>query len=340
MKKTPVYISFFIFFLLCACSADAAITSTSATVDIFAMDTYMTITAYGSNAKNSVDAIEKLVYQLDRQWSVNNPESEISILNETKQANISDYTKDILAISDKMYTLTGGAFNIATFPIVKLWGFTTGNYQIPNPADIDEAILHLNPSVIEIDANRAYINDAYVQLGLGAVAKGYTTDLIRDILVEYDIPSAIVSLGGNIYAHGTLTGGSPWNVAIQSPFDVNKHLGTLEAADTAVITSGAYDRCFEADGKIYHHIIDPETGFPADSGVASITIVCENAAMADALSTAVFVMGLEKGIDFWRENEKSFDMIFVTEDKKLYISENIEPKFKLLDKSFEIFIIE
>ena len=338
MKISHLCILFCILFTLCSCTSQD-IAGDGTTTNLFAMNTYMTITVYGDNSKLAVEAIESRIYELDGKWSVTNPKSEISILNSTKQATISEDTRGVLNASDEMYNLTDGAFNISIFPVVKLWGFTTGSYQIPTAQDIENALLHLDPSSIKIHNDTASISDAHTELDLGAIAKGYTTDIIKGILIENNIPSAIISLGGNIYAHGTRPNGSPWGVALQSPFDADKRIGYIDAVDLAVITSGAYERYFEYDGKIYHHIIDPETGLPADNNLVSVTIVCEDAAMADALSTALFVMGLEKGSDFWRKNAEIFDVIFITEDGEVFISENIESKFHRIDKTAAISII-
>ena len=339
MKNLSLYIIIVALLSLCACSAPEPTDTDKASADLFAMNTYMSITAYGTNADIAVSSIEKYIYEMDRKWSVTNPESEIILLNSQKQAALSVDTKEILERSAALHNLTSGAFNITTFPIVKLWGFTTSSYQIPASQDIEAALPYLDSSAVKINGNTASITNAHTELDLGAIAKGYVTDKAKDILVENGVASAIVSLGGNIYAHGTRVDGEPWRVGVQDPLDADKKLGYIEAIDLAVITSGSYERFFEADGKLYHHIIDPETGFPADNGLVSVTIVCDNATTADALSTATFVMGMEKSVAFWQESGKYFGIIFVTEDGKIFITENIASKFHSIDKKTEISII-
>ena len=173
------------------------------------------------------------------------------------------------------------------------------------------------------------------QIDLGGIGKGYASAQAKKALQDAGVTSAIVSLGGNISALGQKPDGSNWTVAIQDPADTSTYFGLLEVADKCVITSGGYQRYFEQDGKTYWHILDPATGYPADSGIISATVVSTDDVLSDGLSTALFVMGLDKAEALWRENTDAFDMILMTSDRNVYITSGISDDFST-DLSFEV----
>ena len=160
-----------------------------------------------------------------------------------------------------------------------------------------------------------------MEIDLGGIAKGYTSSRVMEIFKEYGVEHGLVSLGGNVQALGGKQDGNPWRVAIQNPESELDYLGVLEIADKCVITSGGYERFFEQDGVRYHHIIDPRTGSPADSGIISSTIISSDGALADGLSTSLFIMGLEEAEKYWRANSDKFDFVLEDRSGKLYISE-------------------
>jgi uncharacterized membrane protein YqgA involved in biofilm formation len=155
----------------------------------------------------------------------------------------------------------------------------------------------------------------------GGIAKGFTGDRVGEIFSRYNINSGIISLGGNVQAYGTKTNGKPWRVAIQNPESSMEYLGVLDVQDKAVVTSGGYERFFEENGVRYHHIIDPRTGYPADSGLISATIVCEKGILADGLSTSLFIMGKDQAEKYWRSKADKFDYILEDKDGRLYVTE-------------------
>ena len=156
-----------------------------------------------------------------------------------------------------------------------------------------------------------------------------------DIYREKGVTSGLVNLGGNAQVFGTKPDGSLWRVAVQSPDSEDEYLGVLEAKDKAIITSGGYERYFEKGGVTYHHIIDPATGYPAENGLVSVTIVSTDGTLADGLSTSLFVMGKDKAVDYWKAHSDEFDMILLTDDEKLYVSEGIKDSFTS-DREVEI----
>ena len=224
---------------------------------------------------------------------------------------------------------TDGAFDIAIYPVMEAWGFPTQNYQVPT-ADTLESLLKLADAsqiIYDEDSRKISFGQEGMKIDLGGIAKGYTSSRIMEIYKENNISRGLVNLGGNVQALGTKTDGSKWRVAVQSPDDTEDYLGILSVEDKAVITSGGYERYFEQDGKTYHHIIDPKTGYPAENGLTSVTVVSEDGTLADGLSTSLFIMGKDKAIEFWRAHSDEFDIIMLTDEGKLYVTEGIQDDF-------------
>ena len=300
-----------------------------ASKDIFAMDTYMTVTAYGTKAQEAVDEAEAEIQRLDELLSTGKEESEIAQLNQNKSATLSEDAGYLVERALELNKETDGAFDIAIYPVMEAWGFPTQNYQVPT-ADTLESLLKLaDASQIIYDENSRKISFGRegMKIDLGGIAKGYTSSRIMDICKENNISSGLVNLGGNVQALGTKPDGSKWRVAVQSPDDTEDYLGILSVEDKAVITSGGYERYFEQDGKTYHHIIDPKTGYPAENGLTSVTVVSEDGTLADGLSTSLFIMGKDKAIEFWRAHSDEFDIIMLTDEGKLYVTEGIQDDF-------------
>ena len=175
-----------------------------------------------------------------------------------------------------------------------------------------------------------------MEIDLGGIAKGYTGDRVMQVFKKAGIYSGLISLGGNVQALGSKPDGSPWRVAIQDPQNELEYLGVLEISDKAVITSGGYERFFEEDGVRYHHIIDPRTGYPADSGLISATIISEDGTLADGLSTSLFIMGKDEAEEFWRANSDKFDYILESADGRLYVTEGVVGSFTTNAKTIVI----
>lgn len=307
--------------------------------DVFAMDTYMSVTAYGEGAQSAVDAAITEIERLDALLSTGNADSEIGQINANGGGKLSADTACLVEKSLELYQETEGAFDIAIYPVMRAWGFTDENYQVPS-ADTLAGLLELaDASLIHYDSDESELSfeKQGVEIDLGGIAKGYTSARIMDIYQEYGIKSGLVNLGGNVQVLGTKTDGSLWRIAIQSPDDASGYLGVLSTQDKAVITSGGYERYFEQDGKIYHHIIDPDTGYPADNGLVSVTIVSSDGMLADGLSTSLFIMGKDRAAAYWRAHSGEFDMILMDDEDMLYVSEGIADSFS---SDYDVQIIE
>lgn len=332
MKKIIMLIAFAV--ILCGCknsnlnkseyTTSQKTEEQKASNELFAMDTYMEITAYGKNAKKAVDEATARINELDNMLSTGNSESEVSKLNSEKKLTLSEDVGNIMEQSLEISESTGGAFNPAIYPIMQLWGFDTKNYKIPDEKELNKALKNINESKIEYNKEtRVAKLGKKMKIDFGGIAKGYTSSEIMKIFDANGIKSGLVSLGGNVQALGCKTDKSKWKVAIQNPDNEEDYIGVLAIENKAVITSGGYERYFENNGKIYHHIIDPATGYPADSGLKSVTIVSEDGTLADGLSTSLFIMGLDKAKEYWQKNSQKFDAILLTNDNKQYVTEGI-----------------
>lgn len=300
-----------------------------ATKEFFAMDTYMEVDAYGDNGEKAVAKAEKEVNKFDSILSTGKSTSEISKLNKNKKQVVSADTMSLIKESIKISKETNSAFNPTIYPLMELWGFTTKNYYVPKDNEIKPLLNHMDIDNIKIDErkNEVSFKDSNMKIDLGAIAKGYTSSKIIDIFKENNIKNGMVTLGGNVQVLGKKPDGSLWKVGIQNPIGEDEYLGVLQTSDKAVITSGGYERNFTKNGKIYHHILDPSNGYPANNGLTSVTIISSDGTLADALSTSLFVMGKDKAIDFYKKSNYNFDFILYTSDNKLIISDGIEDIF-------------
>ncbi|MCC8182331.1 MAG: FAD:protein FMN transferase, partial [Clostridiales bacterium] len=286
------------------------------------------LTAYGSGRAEALEAAVEEIQRLEALFTVGSEDSEISQLNRSGSAVLSEDTAALLERSLELYESTGGAFDITVYPLMELWGFTTQDYQVPTEAEIQTALTLVGSDRISWDsANSAVTLDQGQSVDLGGIAKGYTSQTVIDLFREMGVVSAMVSLGGNVHCLGCKPDGSPWRVGIQDPTGTEGSIvAVIEVEDQAVITSGSYERYFtdEATGKTYHHIIDPSTGYPAESGLCSVTVISSDGTLGDALSTALFIMGLENGADYWRQHSDEFQAIFIDTEGNLYVTQGLE----------------
>lgn len=336
--KTKLFAIFLMLsFLLCGCSGKAfepaGINDTAKeTKNIFAMNTYITLTAYGDTAETALDESESRIREIESLLSVTDESSELYAINHSEgtAVTLSTDTENVLSFALDIAQKTNGALEPTIYPVLTAWGFTTESYQIPAQEKINQLMQSVDFQKVQIDNHTLTLPDG-MQLDLGAVAKGYAGDEIASLLKSKGITSAIINLGGNVQTIGTRPDGSRWRVGLKAP-DTDGHIGVLEVADCAVVTSGSYQKYFTGeDGKQYHHIIDPATGRPADSGLVSVTVVGKEGKQCDALSTALFVTGSEDAISYWRQYN-NFEMILLNDKNEIYITEGLENRFTLQEK--------
>lgn len=301
---------------------------------IFAMDTYMSLTAYGSKGEEAVKAGIEEIERLDGIWSVGQENSEIAKINQAGNGEISTDTISVVKKALELSNNTNHAFSMTVYPLMELWGFTSGKYQVPTKEQIKEKLSLVDDTQVVLDEkNGKLILGNGQQMDLGGIAKGFTSARITKIWREMGVTSGMVSLGGNVQVLGSKPDKSDWKIGVQKPGDKEGNmLGVLSVKDCAVITSGGYERYFEEAGKTYHHILDTATGTPSESGLTSVTIVSEDGTLADGLSTALFVMGREKAAAYWKEHKEDFETILVEENGDIYVTEGLQDKFQTDEK--------
>ena len=315
--------------ILTGCSAPAEEMQQPVERSLFAMNTYMTFTAYGEDAQAALQEAEECIQQVEGLWSVTDKDSEIYQANHSggQPVTVSEETAEIISFALEMAQRTGGALDPTIYPVLTAWGFTTDSKQVPSQQQIAQLLEQVGYDRIQINGSELTVPDG-MELDLGAVGKGYTADLVTEILRRHGVTSALISLGGNIQSIGSRPDGSDWRLGIRAPWE-SGNLGVLTVSDAAVVTSGGYENYFDDEqGNIYWHILDPSTGYPADSGLQSVTIVGREGKMCDALSTALFVMGAQSAEQYWRENG-GFEMLLVTDSGEILITEGIAENFTL-----------
>lgn len=318
-------------------------------IQVIAMDTVMTFKIYGEKNTHAAYAAEDEVRRVEELLSRTDPDSQISALNSAggQPAAVDGEVFRLLNAAALYSDVTGGAFDISVAPVVSAWGFTEDEYRVPDQAELEELLTYVGMEHVHAENADSTWLDAGTQIDLGGIAKGYVTDRIAEILKENNIPRATISLGGNVLAWGDRPDGDPWLVGIQDPKrpdQADGFVGALRLENGFAVTSGSYQRYFEQDGRTYHHIIDPADGCPADSGLVSVTVVADcgresagglpgTGTMCDALSTALFVMGEEKALDFWRNSGYDFDLVLVTADGRVVVTGGIAGSFEPDEKA-------
>lgn len=314
----------------------------SAESQFIAMDTVMTFRAEGKEAEEALAAAKTRIYEMEELLSRTRAGSEVTALNQAGGASVevSPVLRMVLEAALEYRELTDGTFDVTIAPVADAWGFTTETRRVPSKEVLEAAVALVDSGKIILEGDSVTLG-AGQQIDLGGIAKGYVSDLMEAFYAEYKVQRGTVDLGGNIYVRGTKEDGSPWMVGIRDPEnpDTNDLVGTVSLSDAFFVTSGGYQRYFEQDGIIYHHIIDPATGYPADGGLTSVTVVAPasgrtgmdeqpgNGTMCDALSTALFVMGEEAALEFWRSSDLDFDLILVTEDARVLVTDGIAEQF-------------
>lgn len=310
-------------------------------IQVIAMDTAMVLTAYGKESTRAVYDAEEEVRRLDALLSRTSGSSEVSMLNGAggEMVPVGAEICTLIQTAGDFTEATGGAFDITIAPVVSAWGFTTDSYQVPDREALQTLLESVGMEHVHLSGGSARL-DPGTMIDLGGIAKGYTADRVAEIFQEHAVPRGKVELGGNILVIGDKPDGTAWRVGVQDPKHPDKADGlvcVLNLTDAFAVTSGSYQRYFEQDGKRYHHIIDPATGCPADSGLTSVTVVADsargNGTMCDALSTALFVMGEDKALDFWRSGVYDFQLVLVTEDGRVVVTEGLKDGFVEMEES-------
>lgn len=316
-------------------------------IQVIAMDTAMIFTAYGKRSTSSVYAAEDRVRALEKLLSRTDPESDVSRINGAPAdtpVEVDGETLDVIEAARQWSRETGGAFDFTLAPVSSAWGFAEeSGFRVPSRTELEALLSAVGEERISVAQGNRVSHGEGSRIDLGGIAKGYVADVTLGIFQEYGIPRGMVNLGGTVFVLGDRPDGTPWRVGVQDPARVDTadgFVGVLELKDAFAVTSGGYQRFFEEGGKRYHHIIDPATGYPAESGLTSVTVVKDqregetgNGTMCDALSTALFVMGEEGALNFRRGSGLNFELVLVTEDGRVVVTEGLEERFTFDEES-------
>lgn len=301
--------------------------------------TVCTITLFEQGKDSVYRDIFSRLREIENLMSVNIPSSDVSRINATAGVKPVQVHDDVFIVIERAIyyaQLSGGAFDPSVGPLVSLWGIGSNNAKVPSPAEIDKVLPLINWQDIELDpqTKSVYLKNNGMALDLGAIAKGYAADEAAAMIKKTTVERAIIDLGGNILILGEKKDKSLWKVGVQDPYGSRgSYIGILQITEKTVVTSGVYERFFEEGGTRYHHIFSPSNGFPVNNGFLSVIIITNNSMNADALSTAVFVLGYEKGrklVELLPETEA----IFIFEDRS--IRKTAGTDFTLTDNSFRL----
>lgn len=293
---------------------------------IFTMGTVFDLRVFAQDASDIMQKEEQALYGCDKLLSWREEGSLAYRFNTEHQADMSEI-KEVLEDALRVSIDSQGAFDLTVLPLSQLWNFDrfgdsdfdVSSMEVPEQADIDAVRQKVDYTKLQYDDATGILSteDSGVQIELGAIGKGYAIEQAKDVLTASDATGGMISAGSSIYVYGTKTDGSQFRVALRDPRgDENSAIGVLTLSNTTISTSGDYERYFEKDGVRYHHILDPRTGYPADSGLMQVTIICDDSVMGDALSTACFVLGLDEGMQL--AEKYGVDAIFVDTDKNIW----------------------
>ena len=306
------------------------------------LNTAVTVTIYDSNDKKLLTECMNLCDKYEKIFSRTASDSELYQLNHRELAPV-EGTENTYQVSDDLAKLISegldyselskGAFDIAIEPLTSLWDFTAEDPQVPKDSLIQAALPKCDYHNISIDKDKNEItlktDDTAIELG--AIAKGYIADRLKDYLISRNVKSAIINLGGNVLCIGEKTDNSAFKIGIQKPFaDRSETIAVMDIKDKSVVSSGIYERCFEQNGTLYHHLLNPETGYPYDNGLIAVTIISDKSVDGDALSTTCFALGLEDGMKL-AESLDDVQAFFVTSDYEIHYTKDFQKKIKVTE---------
>ncbi|MBO0564352.1 FAD:protein FMN transferase, partial [Clostridium botulinum] len=309
--------------------------------ETYLMGTIINIKAYGKNADKAVQASVDRISDIENKMSLNISTSEINKINKNAgiaPVKVSKNTFDVVKASLIYSEKTKGSFDITVEPLVSIWGIGTDKARIPSKDEINNALKLINYKDVVINEKESTImlKRKGQAIDLGAIAKGYTADELKKVLLNYNVSSAFLNLGGNVYVLGNKPDKTPWKIGVQNPLEPRgDYLGIVSVSDKSVVTSGNYERFFERNGKRYHHIFDTKTGYPAEKGLISVSIISDKSIDGDALSTSVYTLGLDEGKKLI-ESLEDVEAVFVTNDKKVYTTSGLKDTFKLTNTNFKL----
>lgn len=305
------------------------------------LGTICTVTIYDNPSEEIFKKAFDKIRDIEKKMSLNMNSSEITNINaKAGEAFMpaSDETLYVIKTALHYSNLSKGYFDISIGPLVKLWNINTEDAKVPSKTDIEmkKALINYEDVAVDESAKKVMLKRKGMMMDLGGVAKGYAADAVAEVLKANGVKHALINLGGNVLTVGSKVDGSNWRVGVQNPFSKRgEYIGIAEIADKTVVTSGIYERYFEQDGQIYHHILDPFTGAPVRNNLTGITIITDKSINADCLSTAAFALGLEEGYKLI-ESLPEVEAIFITENSEVYATSGLANSFRITDSKFKL----
>lgn len=298
------------------------------TLTEFYFDTVITITIYeGKTQKSFSNLIENCFIKCDEYEKIISrtlSDSDTSKINTSNGVTviISDTEAELIQNSIYYSRLTSGKFDITIAPLSILWNFGSNNASVPSKASITSALDHIDYNNIILEGNAVTLMDSYAAIDLGGIAKGYIADSLKQYLLSEGVTSALINLGGNVLTIGAKPDNSDFKIGITKPFSKDDYSAIIKSKDKSIVTSGVYERCFYDNGTLYHHVLDPDTGYPCDNGLYSVTVISDKSLEGDALSTGCLVLGLEKGLNLIN-TLPNVEAVFVDKNHKLHFSNGL-----------------
>lgn len=322
-----IFICFIMIINMTGCAAENDSEPISATH--FCLDTEATITIFRMNSMNNASGVINECFlmcdEFEQKISRTIDSSEISKINSLSEENVSiDYTtKSIIQESLYFSKISNGAFDITIAPIVELWDIKNNQEILPSRTKIKKALSYVDYKKINVEKNSVSI-PKNAKIDLGGIAKGYLADSLKEYMISKGVTSAIINLGGNILTIGKKDDNSNFTIGIQKPFGTgsNNYSAKIDINDKSVVTSGIYQRYFEKNGKIYHHIFDPKTGYPVENDLYSVTIISDSSKDGDALSTAAFVLGKKDGMKLINSLD-NIEAVFIDSGENIILSDGL-----------------
>ena len=305
------------------------------------MGTIVSVTLYDHKDTKIIDEVFKRVEDLESKLSINAEGTEIDKVNEAAGKEAVKVSEDAFLNIKKSLEYSRaseGSFDISIGPLVKLWSIGLPEAKVPTEEEIQEAIKLIDYTKVHLNEEErtVFLEEEGMMLDLGSVAKGYTADVIAEILRSHGVKNALIDLGGNVLALGENPEGRPWNIGVQNPEDTRGEIiGHLSVENKSIVTSGIYERYIEHDGKKYHHLLNPFTGYPYDNELMSVTIISEKSVDGDGRSTSVFSKGLQGGLAFV-EGMEEVEAIFITKDRKVYTTSGLKDNFIITNTDFTL----
>lgn len=339
MKKSISFILLFlIIFSFCSCSFNSY--NSLETSEIFVMNTYVSQKVYGKNNLKAISKVNSTLKELESKLSLYVDGSSIDKINKNAGVTfvkVDSFTYDLIEKSLEYCKLSDGMFDITIAPLTKLWGITTENPKVPTNEEISKSqeLVDYHKVILNKADKSIMLKENNMEIDLGGIAKGYVCKVVKDIYNQFNIKSALISIGGNVYVHGKKPNESLFSLGIRDPLgNANDIVGKIDVKDKVVATTGGYERFFEKDGEVFHHILDIKTGFPVKNDILSVTIISDDGGLSDFLSTALFIAGKEK-INKYLNHDK-FSIIVIDSEKNIYISNNLKNNFKLTNNNYVV----